>query len=472
MKLLLTIFTACITYCLAAQQPPAQLPSLLEANSLPLPILHSGESPDAFIRKHVFVQAAADKSSVFAGEPLLVTYKLYTAFDIQPRVKQQPAFKGCSIVELSADNEPVEAVVDGQKFHVYTIRKLQLTPLVEGMLQLSPVYVDNIVQLLHDDGRGMENYAITLHNEPLNITVKALPAEGRPADYTGVVGRFSITASVDNHELPAGENASLKLVIEGTGNIEAVRMPGINWPEGIEHFDGSDTQRLNQNDYPVKGLRQFTIPFIGNAEGDAVIAPVSFCYFDPSTQQYATIRTDAIPVKFTPAVTREQQLRGVVTTSITNQKYLWIVGGIALTVLAVWLIGSQRKRKTPPQPPINVTAMALAHQPAKQQVDTTNGILASLEQLEHARDHQHFFAEAKQVLQLMISEKTGISTLTDDELTNSLQLHAATKPMANACGCILDACNRNLYTPIADEKERNVVLQELNALYTAWYAGA
>ena len=44
----------------AQQQPPAQLPSLLEGTT-EMPVLHDNENPDDFIRSHIFVKVSASK---------------------------------------------------------------------------------------------------------------------------------------------------------------------------------------------------------------------------------------------------------------------------------------------------------------------------------------------------------------------------------------------------------------------------
>src|SRR3954470_21539172 len=69
----------------AQQQPPAQLPSLLEGTTVQTPVLHDNENPDDFIRHHIFVKVSTSKNTVYAGEPLLVTYRLYTSLNSQAR---------------------------------------------------------------------------------------------------------------------------------------------------------------------------------------------------------------------------------------------------------------------------------------------------------------------------------------------------------------------------------------------------
>src|SRR5215471_18577094 len=93
---------------LHAQTPPAQLPSLLDGTTIQMPVIHKDEDPHEFIRKNVFVKVWANKTKAFEGEPVLVTYKLYTPLNSEARVSKQPAFNTCSVTELSAEHEPHE----------------------------------------------------------------------------------------------------------------------------------------------------------------------------------------------------------------------------------------------------------------------------------------------------------------------------------------------------------------------------
>src|ERR1051326_2979614 len=146
---------------LDAQQPPSQLPSLLDGTTIQMPVLRANEDADEFIHKNIFVKVSASKTSAYIGEPILVTYKLFTSLNSQARVSKQPSFNGCSVLELSANNESHEATIKGKLFHVFIIRKIQVIPLQEGVLQMGPASVDNVVQLSHAEDNSLENFSVT-----------------------------------------------------------------------------------------------------------------------------------------------------------------------------------------------------------------------------------------------------------------------------------------------------------------------
>lgn len=466
--LLVTCFLLCVY--VNAQQPPAQLPSLIDDLDSKIPVLHKGESPDEIIRKKIFVKVESGSKSVYAGESFLVVYKLYTALNSQARISKQPLFSGCSVLELSAPEEPEEQTINGTKWQVFTIRKIQVTALQEGTLTLDKVYVDNVVQLLREENLDVANYSTQVSNEPVTIEVKALPAQGKPEKFTGVVGDYSIKASVDTNKIPAGENATLKITVSGTGNIAGIRMPFVQWPAGTEHFDGTDTQYVNQQSFPVEGSKTFEIPFIGNKEGKVEIPAIAFSFFDPSTKTYKSVSSESIPVTFGKAISRADQLTGIVTEDVSNKKYLWIVAAIALVVLAVKLLTGWWKKRQPAA--IAETSPKESIQQVKIELKGTDPaeIFNELNLLGNIDDQYLFLNETKALLSKVISEKTNAFAESEEALLTKLRDHEQYAHLYNESRKIYRDCNRILYAPLPDENIKESIYFEITAVIKQLYA--
>jgi hypothetical protein len=470
MRYCFVLFLLAVT-CVSAQTP-AQLPSLLDGSTIQMPVLHQKEDPFAFIKKNVFVKVTASKNAVYIGEPILVTYKLYTSLNSHARVSKQPSFTACSVTEISPDNEPPEVTLDGKLFHVYVIRKVQVIPLQEGTLQLGPAYVDNVVQLMHEDGSDVQDYSTTLGNDTLNIQVKPLPVENRPRDFSGVVGEFSINANVDTNKIPAGEDAKLQITIRGKGNIAGVHLPAIQWPLGTEHFDGSDTQRIDQDDFPVSGYKTFAIPFIGDKEGSISIAPVSFSYFDAKEEKYKTISTQSIQVQFTRAVSRTEMMKDVVTEDITNKKYLWIVVAIGGLVVVALIVSSFSKphTKKPVQPVEKQNNVEQKNTVVAISTKNPMEVFAELNDLGKINLPQKFFSSARIFLIKTLQSKLEASSVSEHDLVVLLKENNDYTDLALSCETIFDTCNRNLYSPLCEDDIRERVYFELTAVVKKMYS--
>lgn len=392
-------------------------------------------------------------------------YKLYFAVLAQPTPGKTPAFTGCSIVELAAQQAPITEVVNGKTYNVIIARNVQITPLQDGPLVLPEASINNVVQYVTaDNPNQVKEFSMVATCAPVTLTVKPLPEQNKPADFTGLVGNFTISARADSNTIPVNDNTHLTLIIKGTGNIDAVNMPGISWPAGTEHFDANDTQHAHTDTFPVSGDKIFSIPFLGTRQGPAVIPPVSFSYFDPVAAKYVTVQSDSVRLNFTGPLPKTRQPE-IVTEDITNRKYLWIVPAIALTVGFIFIITGkrqQRERKriaeekekerlwqeaikkaeaVKPPPPVNF-----------------NNALQALAQVD---DERVFFSNAKQLLTKALQQKTGVTATQEGELLHTLYQQNIDPNVIEDARHIYKICNLCLYAPVVEEGQRVLVHETL-----------
>ncbi|MBI5852193.1 MAG: BatD family protein [Planctomycetes bacterium] len=129
----------------------------------------------------------------------------------------------------------------------------------------------------------------TVTGSPLRLRVEALPSEGRPADFGGAIGRFTVTADVVRRDVPAGETLRLVLRITGDGNRERFTAPRL---DGLLGF-----RVLGSIDEPGTAAREITYDLAPAVGGITAVPPIRFPYFDPTPPgAYRTAITAAIPI--------------------------------------------------------------------------------------------------------------------------------------------------------------------------------
>src|SRR4029077_4920930 len=137
-----------------------------------------------------------------------------------------------------------------------------------------------------------EKFNITVRNTDMTVEVNELPVKNKPDDFYGLTGTYTITAAAPTEtitapapkkKIPVGETGHLIVTIKGSGNFDAISRPEILWPANIEHFEGDDSQHVDQGNFPLTGYRVFNIPFIGKTEGIVTIPPVKFSFFNTSS---------------------------------------------------------------------------------------------------------------------------------------------------------------------------------------------
>jgi len=414
------------------------------------------------ILKHsMFVKVFISKTKIFVGEPVMALYKFYTSVNGQAVVLKQPEFTGCSVKELNFGDASGTETINGETYTVYIVRKVQLTPVQPGMLNIGAATVINHVEIPDTQDFISDKYDITSSNTPTSVDVLSLPEKDKPENFYGITGMFDITASVEQNKLPVDENDHLIITIQGAGNLDAINKPEIIWPAGTEHFDGNDSQHIDQNNFPISGNRIFDIPFIGKKEGRIKIPPISFSYFNTASKSYQTIKTDSIPITFTRALTKNKEYTGVVNYDISNRKYLWIVGAIAITVALVGFI-SYRKGKIQLQKKLamqsSVTPVPV-FEPVVQFKYKTD-FARYWNDLQSLTEQKLFFAKAKELLLRAVSEKT------DSHHHSESFLIAELKQKASASLCkktflLLELCDEKMYAPFETETDLHYYFYEV-----------
>jgi len=468
-NIFLAFILTCYCRLVFAQQNPVQLPSLITNQEMK----NSPEDDDLTIenilRHSMFVKVTASKSKVFVGEPVMAIYKFYTAVHGQAVVTKQPEFTGCGVKELNFDDDPQSEIIHGETYSSYIIRKVQLTPLRAGFLSLGEASVENYVELPNgSDPFVTNNYNISVTNPATLIQVNELPSTNKPREFYGITGIFRIAASALSNKVPVGENAHLIVTIKGAGNLDAINKPEISWPLTTDHFDGNDSQHINQDNFPISGDKTFDIPFVGRQEGTVVIPPIRFSFFNTSLKNYQTVSTDSIAITFTKALDKSSEFSDIVNYDISNRKYLWIVPAIALTVAMVGFIGYRRGRmqsvKNLATSPATISEPLVIEPPSPIQIKYRTDFSRYWSDLENISETRPFFSKAKELIGKAIAERTDTRDYAEEILLAELKQKTLNKELYQKAVSLFEACNVTLYAPFEIQADLRFYFNEVREL--------
>ncbi len=81
------------------------------------------------------------------------------------------------------------------------------------------------------------------------MTINVLPLPSRPANFSGGVGKFNISASIDKKEVKAGDPVTIRVVVGGVGNLKLLKQPVVTLPKDFDKYDAkiTDKTRLTSN---------------------------------------------------------------------------------------------------------------------------------------------------------------------------------------------------------------------------------
>lgn len=243
----------------------------------------------------VLIEASPSRREVRVGEPVLLTYFLYTQVAVSDlNFAEAPQFTGFWTEELDRPQTPPSgeaATVGGESFRRFPILRKLLFPTRAGDLEI-PAATFRIglpAQGFFDDGQAVER-----STKPVTVTVRPLPdVDG----FSGAVGQFETRATLDKDVVPLGEAALLRFRIQGTGNLKWIdRPPTIDLP-GAKLYPPQVKTDLEVTTRGLRGSRTWEFVVVPETSGTLEVPPVAFAYFDPEAGRVVTAETDPLSLR-------------------------------------------------------------------------------------------------------------------------------------------------------------------------------
>jgi hypothetical protein len=254
----------------------------------------------------VFITASLSKPEVFVGEQVVLTYRLYSQIQIMGlQVDEQPSLTGFWVenVELPDQPEIKETTVRDKPFWVVEVKKNILFPTRAGEITVDRTVFSMGARVDSGSFFGPMTETIRRSTEPVTLKVKPLPTTGKPADFSGAVGQFKLSADLDKKQTPAGEPLTLSVRLEGQGNLKTVEPPGLPPLPGFRTYDPETEDNLEASASGLSGDKQWEYVLVPDTAGRKQIEPLTFSYFDPDRNQYVELRTDPLVLEVAaPAV--------------------------------------------------------------------------------------------------------------------------------------------------------------------------
>ena len=263
----------------------------------------AGSGPD------VFVTVTASQKRVLEQQPVLLTYKIYTRYQLDRPEYKLPNPEGFLIQEIPMQQEPSykAEMYNGQQYLTLTWNQCVIFPQTTGKLRVPEVtYKTDImiplqVSIFEEMFNGGSNYK----SQTRRITAPAVdiqvdPLPQRPDDFSGGVGQFTMSATLDKNEVKANEPITLKLRINGNGNLKLIKEPKVLFPQDFDSYDAkmNDSTRLSVNG--MEGSVTFEYLAVPRNPGKYDIPPVELTYYDIAKKQYQTLRTSSLHLDVSP----------------------------------------------------------------------------------------------------------------------------------------------------------------------------
>ena len=229
----------------------------------------------------LFVEAQVSRQRLHVGEPLVLTYFLYTQASVTDLAfRDAPQYPGFWSEELekAPASSGETATVAGETYKRFPFLKKLLFPTKAGQLTIP----GSTLKIAVARGHGFfdaGNAVVERPTKPIVVSADPLPSE---PGFSGAVGSLRISASLDRAAVPLGEAATLRFQVEGRGNLKWIERGPEVAVTGAKVYPPQQKSDLKVSPAGMEGARTWEYVLVPETAGDLEIPALPFAYFDPS----------------------------------------------------------------------------------------------------------------------------------------------------------------------------------------------
>ena len=450
--------------------------------------------------KDLFLRVIPSKKSAYVGEQVVLTYKLYTKVPVSSvSLSRMPSYAGFWTKDISDNSGTLKQsseYINGIEYTSAEVNKVVIVPQRSGKLTLDPMLLECIAQVRteRNNSRSMDPFDVffndpffnrnivnvkkELTSQTINLEVKNLPENGKPASFAGAVGNYNFRSDIDKTELSTNEAVTITLTVSGTGNVELLQMPTPVFPPDFEVYDPKITTSTDVNSQGLTGTKKAEYLVIPRRAGSFTIPAIEFSYFNPSNESYQTLSSEPYEIQVEKG-TGSDDGGGIFASNQEDIKYLgsdirhimtgnahlkpmhtvffgsaaYFVALLVLLALFIILLFVLKKRE-------QLTQDTAANRNRKAD-KVARGRLKNAYQHLKAKDQEKFYVEMSQALWGYIADKLGIerSKLSMDTVSETMKGKNVPDELTQQFIDTLNSCEFARFAPGSAEEKMDDLYQ-------------
>jgi len=259
-----------------------------------------------------FGELVLSKKKAYVGEAIPAEFRYYFNSTIGGEVGERPNLVGEGFTVQKLANVPKrEQIVNGENYIVFAFQTA-ITPAKSGPLEIPPAKLEARLQLPGGVPAGLDDFfrqfggvappgmftnmqEVGIETSPTSLDISPLPKQGRPDDFCGAIGKFKMEASVSPKKAGPGDPVTLRVVVSGQGNFEAMGAPVL---VGADEWRSYPPSEKFQPSDSINYVGEKTYEFLLVARSDQQQTPgIHFTYLDPESGKYETLTQNPLPVQ-------------------------------------------------------------------------------------------------------------------------------------------------------------------------------
>ena len=427
------------------------------------------ESGTPITGKDLFIKVSANKTHVHEQEPIMLTYKVYTLVDLTNLDGKMPDLTGFHTQEVKLPQQKSFHVekLNGKNYRCVTWSQYVMYPQMTGKLEIPSITFKGIVvqqnrnvdpfEAFFNGGSGFVEVKKNIVAPGMTIQVDSLP--NKPANFSGGVGKFNISAQLNHSEIKAGDPLSLRVVIGGNGNLKLIKQPEMSLPKDFDKYDPKITDKTSLTVNGIEGNMVYDYLLVPRNQGEYTIPPIEFVYYDVDANTYKTAKTSSLHVKVLRGNGRRdvvadysidhEDIRPIKSNSdiayqpseyfFGSSSYLvWLLVPFVSFVIVIFIF---RKRALDNADVVKMKGKR-ANKVAVKRLRQANKFLEK-------NDQSHFYEEVMRALWGYVGDKLNmpVTQLSKENIMETLEGHGISEQVIRSFIAALDDCEFNQYAP-------------------------
>jgi hypothetical protein len=436
--------------------------------------------------RYAFLKLIVPKQEIYVGEMLPIEVQLYVtdAENVQnPQIKSDGF-----VIHKTLEPTRAQSQVGNMMYTVLSYRML-VSAAKAGKLSLGPAEMNLVLRLRSqpdpNDLFGFfgryQRRAVTLNSPAAEVNVLTLPS-GAPADFSGAIGNFRWSVTANPTNVAAGDPITMKVVVNGRGNFDNLKLPEVNWPDFKVYTPNVST--TPEDPLGISGVKTFEQVIVPQSATTREIPALTLTYFDPDQKRYVQLaqaatalsvrpssggpavptvvaaqngnsaddespdRTDIVHIKSDPGPI------AAIAPPLVRQPWFLIVQGLPL--LGFVAASFWRKRQD-----------QLANNPRLRRKIEVGQVVSNsiprLRELAGSNQSDEFFALVFRLLQEQLGERLDLpaSAITEAVLDERLPRRNASADLIARLHALFQVCNQARYAPVQTNEEFQAVASNL-----------
>ena len=256
------------------------------------------KSKETGVTGDLMLQLKPNKTSVYVGQPIRCDLQWYSSFQTQGfRLKELPKFDGFVVKALEAKTKSKLKTINGKKYLTGKSYSFILTPIKAGTVKLPVVKGD--IYLTTGRGFFQQTEPREITSNSVSLKVKPLPSAPKGTSNPILVGQFKLKTRLDKKELNVNDAVTIRLSINGSGNLNAINDLEINFPSAFETLPPTVKNNVKTDLSGIHGSKTFEFVAIPRQPGTFTIPSIKISAFNPKQKKYYTLNSNPVTIKVT-----------------------------------------------------------------------------------------------------------------------------------------------------------------------------